>query len=105
MGFVNSSTLASAATSAVTQAINNEIIAVANVEQSLVLPTDIVGYIIKSRGATGEIKLSHVSTESGTKFITIPKGAVYTDEHSYSALTLFFQSPVASMVVEIVTWA
>lgn len=86
-----------------TQTIYNETIAAADTEQSLALPTNIVGYMIKSRGG-GEIKLSHVAAQSGTLYLTVKGRAVYTDEHNYTGLTLYFQSPTAGEVVEIVAW-
>lgn len=87
-----------------TQVIYNEVIAAANTEQSLSLTGVISGYMIKSRGK-GAVKLSHVSGESGVKFLTIKPGAVYTDEHEYNNLVLYFQSPTVGEIVEIVTWS
>ena len=103
MPFVGSSIVAQ--TTNVTKTIYNETITASNVEQSLVLPTQILGYIIKIRGTPADLKLSHVATESGTKYLTIPKGAVHTDEHPYSNLTLYFQSPSMGAVVEVVAWS
>lgn len=101
---VGSSSILAAADN-VTKKIYNETIASANVEQSLALDAQIFGYMIKVRGSSAELKLSHVSGESGTKYLTIPKTAVHTDEHSYQNLTLYFQSPGAGAVVEVVTWS
>lgn len=104
MGFVNSSIIAQTPTN-VTKTLYNEIISLADTEQSLVLPIQILGYMIKVRDCTADLKLTHVSGESGTKYLTIPKGAVHTDEHQYSNLTLYFQSPVQNAVVEVVVWS
>ena len=87
-----------------TKVIFNEVIASADTEQSLSISGLIVGYMIKSRGR-GNIKLSHVSGESGTKYLTVKPGAVYTDEHRYNNLTLYFQSNIAGEVIEIVAWS
>lgn len=89
--------------SPVTRASYNVSIAVADTEQSLVLPTDITGYMIKTRGA-GVLKLSHVSGESGTNYTLIPGRANFTDDHRYQNLTIYFQSPTAGEVVEVVAW-
>lgn len=86
-----------------TQVIYNEVIANANTEQSLSISGVIVGYMIKCRGL-GSIKLSHVSGESGTKFLSVKPGSVYVDEHRYNNLTLYFQSTLAGETIEIVTW-
>ena len=86
-----------------TKTIFNVPLTIADTEVSLVLPTTVVGYMIRTRG-NGNLKLSHVSGESGTKYITIPSRATYKDDHSYSNLTLYFQSPTAGEVVEVVAW-
>ena len=103
MGFVNSSTLA-VANPNTSKLIENISIAAANTEQSFVMPATIRGYLIKVRDYSAEIKLSHVSGETGTKFLTIPKRTSYVDEHTYSGLTLYFQSPLMGAVIELVYW-
>lgn len=104
MGFVNSSIIAQTSTN-VTKTIYNETITSANTEQSLFISGSILGYMIKVRGGNAELKLTHVSGESGTKFITIPENAVHTDEYAYQDVTLYFQATASSVVVEIVTWS
>lgn len=89
--------------SSATKTIFNETIAVADIEQSLVLPANIIGYMIRTRGS-GSLKLSHVSGESGSKYLTVPARATHIDEHSYSNLTIYFQSPQVNEVVEVVVW-
>lgn len=101
MAFIGTSIVAAEKT--VTKQIYNVTIATANTEQSQVLPTSIVGYLVRTRGNT-ELKLSHTATESGTKYVTIPKKSTYVDEHSYNNLTLYFQSPESGDVVEIIAW-
>lgn len=89
--------------SSATKRIFNETIADADQEQSLALPANIIGYMIRTRG-NGNLKLSHVSGESGTNFLTIPSRATHTDDHSYSNLTIYFQSPTVGEIVEVVAW-
>lgn len=101
MPFVGSSLVATNQT--VTQRIYNVSLGVANTEQSQALPSTIVGYMIRSRG-DAELKLSHVATESGTKYLTIPGCSTYEDLHSYNNLTLYFQSPQTGDTVEIIAW-
>jgi len=86
-----------------TQRIFNVTIAAADVEQSLVLPTQICGYMIKTRG-NGSLKLTHVSGESGTVFLEIPGKSSYNDDRNFANLTLYFQSPSVGEIVEVVTW-
>lgn len=82
----------------------NEIITTADTEQSLVLPALICGYFIRTRGKS-ILKLSHTLGESGTLYQEIPMNSAYTDSHSFANLTLYFQSPNAGEVVEIITWS
>ncbi len=86
-----------------TQTTFNVTIAAADVEQSLVLPAQICGYLIKTRG-NGSLKLTHVSGQSGTNFLEIPSKSSYTDDHNFANLTLYFQSPTVGEVVEVVVW-
>ena len=102
MPFVGSSTLNASKT--VTQEIFNVTLGTIDTEQSQLLSSGtIVGYLIRSRGIA-ELKLSHVSGESGTKYVTVPKKATYESLQSYTNLTLYFQSPQTSDTVEIVVW-
>jgi len=101
MPIVGSSTLS--ASQVVTSTFFNVTLGPVNTEQSQVLPASIAGYLIRTRG-NAELKLSHTVAESGTKHVTIPKNATFTDKHQYTNLTLFFQSPSTSDVVEIIAW-
>ena len=86
-----------------TKRIFNLSITAADIEQSLTLPTRICGYMIRTRGG-GILRLTHVSGESGIIYLEIPRRSVHMDEHVFENLTLYFQSPTAGEVVEIVTW-
>ena len=85
------------------QKIFNIPITAADTEQSLVLPVDVTGYLIKTRGG-GTLKLTHVSGESGTKYVELGPRSAYNNNNSFSNLTLYFQSPLLGEIVEIVTW-
>lgn len=85
--------------------IINVAIASANVEQSHTFPVDTKRFLVKSRGV-GKIKLAHVATESATNYITIWPGAVYdSQEVKANPYTIYFQSPIAGLVVEMESWA
>lgn len=86
-----------------TKKVFNEVIASANTEQSLVMPTKIVGYLIRTRGS-GRLKLTHTSGESGTKYMEVPPRANHYDDHHFESLTIYFQSPSAGDVIEVITW-
>ena len=49
-----------------------------------------------------DMKLSYTSGESGTKYITIKSGTVYTERDLIGDITLYLQSPTAGVVAEIV---
>ena len=49
-----------------------------------------------------DMKLSYTSGESGTKYITIKSGTVYTEGDLIGDITLYLQSHTAGVVAEIV---
>lgn len=101
-GFTSKTKITPSATSG---SIQNVVIAVANVEQSITLPADTVIFMMKPRGI-GHIKLAHDSGTSGTSYLTIWPGAVYmSPEFKPDAKTIYFQSPVAGLVIEVESWA
>ena len=104
MGAIGSSLTTTPALNNTTRTSFNVTILVANTEQSQALPSNTKGYIIKTRGSAS-LKLTHVSGQSGTNFITVPPRAVYTDDNFYTSDTLYFQSPTAGDVVEIVAFS
>lgn len=85
--------------------IANVAIASADTEQSHSFPAGTKRFFVKPRGA-GKIKLSHIATQSGSNYITIWPGAVYdSNEVAASPYTIYFQSPIAGLVVEMESWA
>lgn len=80
----------------------NVSVAVPNSETSQALPSDTKGFIIKTRGSSS-LKLSYTVAESGTKFVTISRSAVYNDPNKYTSLTLYFQTSAVD-VVEIIAY-
>ena len=103
MGFIGSSTLPAGAGDTV-RTIYNVALGPVNTEQSQALPVDSKGFTIKTRG-TSELKLSFSVGTSGTNYITIPCGAVYSDEFFTESLTLYFQSPQTGDTVEIIAYS
>lgn len=59
-------------------------------------------FTIKARG--GALKVCFTATESGTKYISLDDGASWSEDNIKSSLTLYFQSPTAGAIAEIVTW-
>ena len=90
---------------AVSPTIFNKSVPTKNVEVSQVLTANVQKFTVQNRD-NGLIKLAFVTAESGTKFISIFPGAVYSEDGINTAsLTLFMQSPKDSQTVEIVEWA
>lgn len=83
--------------------IVNITIALANTEQNYSLPTDTKKFLIKNRGDS-MTKLSYLSGDSGSVFVSIPPGAVYEESGILTNATLYFQTESASDIIEIVSW-
>lgn len=76
----------------------------ANTEFSQALSSGVKQLMIRCR-ESNKIQFSFVSGESGTKFITISKNAVYkAAELNLSSSTLYMQVDGASLTVEIEEW-
>jgi len=87
-----------------TPAITNKLIPSANTEVSHAIPDGTKKILIRIRGLA-TAKIAFTSTESATKFITIPRGATYsTDFLKTSGLSIFLQTNKATQVAEILTW-
>ena len=88
-------------TGATSTKITNLSLATANTEYSHTLQSGLKGLIVKARG-DAMVKISFTATESGTKYITIPKGAVLTlDGLTFGGITLYAQATKASEILEI----
>lgn len=101
-GFTTKSKLVPAISDGV---VENVTIAAANVEQSHTFPAGTVQFLLKARGI-GKIKLAHTLGDSGTSYLTVHAGSVYASpEFKPDAKTIYFQSPVAGLVIEMESWA
>lgn len=77
----------------------------ADTEYSYSLPTRAVKVLVKLRGTSASFKLSYTEGASGTTYLTIPAGGSKSiDEIKGTGLTLYFQSPSASQVMELEVW-
>lgn len=87
-----------------TPTLFNDTLVSANTEQSYVIPTGTKRVSVKARGQYS-LKLSYITGQSGTTYVMIPAGAEYTEvDLVVTALTAYYQSPTAGVVVEILTW-
>lgn len=90
--------------SAQSPVITNLLASSANTEVSHSIPDGTQKILIRCRGLA-KSQIAFVSTESGTKFVTIPRGATYIqDGLNASSLTLYIQTDKASQTIEILTW-
>lgn len=88
----------------VTRTIYNVALGPANTEQSQALPANCKGFLIKTRGRA-TLKLAFTSGQSGTNYVSLARNAVHTDSFMSTAVTLYFQSPQTSDVVEIIAYS
>jgi hypothetical protein len=87
--------------SSTTTKIINLPLPTADTEVSHSLSANLKQIIIRLRDYA-DLKFSFVSTESGTKFITIPKGTTLVlSELNFTGTSIYFQSPKSSQIVEI----
>lgn len=78
---------------------------IAGDEFSQLLPVGTKQIMIRCRGIA-KIQFTYTSGETGTKFITIPKGASYCASNIDLALsTLYMEVNKASQVIEVEVWS
>lgn len=77
----------------------------ADTEVSLAIPDGTRKMTVRVRG-TANAQFAFVATESGTKYITIPRGSNYSEDGlNTSSLTLYIQTDSASQIIEVLTWS
>lgn len=87
-----------------TPTIYNVSALVAGTEYSQVLTSSTKMFTIRVRGLAN-LKLAYISGESGTKYITIPRGTSRSVGEVNFSGTLYFQTDQPSQIVEIEEWA
>ena len=81
--------------------ISNPTCTLADTEYNLVLTDNLKQLIIKCRGAAA-LKIAFTENQSGTAFISIPKGCVFTlSDLNLIGKTLYFQASLAATQLEI----
>ena len=77
----------------------------ANTEESQVLPDGTRSFILRIRGNGSNLKVSFTSGQSGSVFLSVPRGTSYREEGlNTSGLTIYFQTDQPSQIVELITW-
>ena len=76
----------------------------ANTEFSQALTANVKKFLVRARNMV-ELKLAFASGDSGTTYVTIPRGATFVENGiNSSSLTLYMQCTKTSEVVEILEW-
>lgn len=84
--------------------ITNKSVATANTEESITLSSGVKKILLRVRGGA-RLQVAFASSESATKFITIPPGATYCESGlSLTGITLYFQTNLDSQTVELLEW-
>lgn len=85
-----------------TPSVANVAMTLANTEYSYLLPTATKRFIIKLRGGAS-FRIAYVA--AATEWLTVSAGNFYSeDDLVLPGTTLYFQSPAAAQVAEIVYW-
>lgn len=85
--------------------IFNLSVPLADTEVSQALPSSTKRFLVRARGKS-RVQFSFNSGDSGSNFITISPGAVYSEDNlRLTSLTLYLQTSLANEVVEVLTWS
>jgi hypothetical protein len=107
MASVGSTSVSSSATlvqSNTTAQIYNISMTLANTEYSLSLPVNCKGFLVRNRSGF-VTQFSYSSGTSGTVYVTLLKGTVFSDSNYYTSQTIYFQSPSSGGVLEVITYS
>ncbi len=83
--------------------IKNVTCTLANTEYSQVIPTGTKKFLLKTRAAS-DLKFTFVASGSGSLYATIPAGSggLWIDTSKMRGLTVYFQTPTAGEIVEMI---
>lgn len=68
------------------------------------IPSGSRRFTIKLRDESNELQVCFIEGESATTYFNVPPGRSYTEEDVKARGMLYFRSPAASQVAEILTW-
>lgn len=86
-----------------TPTIYNVSVPLANTEVSQALSAETKKFSIRVRGVA-KLKISYTSGQSGTNYWTVFPGTVYMEDMLNFSGSLYFQTNLPAMTVEIVEW-
>ena len=82
----------------------NKTCTLAATEYSQALPANTKKFTAKARG--GAVQVCYTSGQSGTTYILLADGQAMSEDLLYlNGMTLYFQSPMAGAIVEVVAWS
>lgn len=85
--------------------VENVAIATANTEQSHTFPVNTKTLLVQIRG-TGVLKYAFDAGQSGIEYASLYPGAFYSESGiGVPNTTIYFQSPNAGLVLELVSWS
>lgn len=77
----------------------------ANTESSQLLPDKTRQFVIRVRNGRSGLKVAFNPGESGSNFISIPRGSSYREEYlDTTNLTIYFQTDQPNQTIELITW-
>lgn len=85
--------------------IANVAMTLADTEYSYTLPAGTKSFRFKLRDPGADCKIAFVAAGSPTTYMNLPGGRSYAEDAiKPGGAAIYFQSPTASMVAEIMTW-
>jgi len=85
--------------------VSNLSLPVANTEVSFTFPANTKKIYIQERSGLGNVKFSYAVGQSGTTYVTLPKGCDYEDGiFEQASLTIYLQCDIIT-IIEILSWA
>ena len=77
-----------------------------NTETSYAFPAKTKRFSLKNRG-NGMLKIAYASGQSGTTYWSLPPATSYeeTEINVNTQVTIYLQSPIASQVLEVISWS
>jgi hypothetical protein len=78
----------------------------ANTQYSQALPVGTTKILLRARG-NGVLKVTYTTGETASKYFSVKQGEVYSDDQVFlesGASTVYFETPTAGEVVELLAW-
>jgi hypothetical protein len=87
----------------ITPTIANLSVPTSGVEQSYALPASTREFMLKARGFS-TVQFAYTSGDSGTDYISLPPGCIFTDKDLPTSVTIYYQTSKSGETVEVLSW-